>query len=163
MMNDDVIEARRNEDTLTTNRARISVDAALDLLRTTYWAGSLTRETLALAMENSLCFGVLRTDTLVAFARVVTDRATYAYLTDVVVAERLRGQGLGRWMMQRILEHPDLQELRRFALLTCNASLYESFGFKTGAGALTYMERRGIHDSSRECDDPLPPRHERPK
>ena len=142
-MNDLPLEIRRDGDTLTTDRARLPVDAALALLRTTAWAGSMPRETLARAMEDSISFGVLRGDELVAFARVVTDRATYAYLTDVVVAERLRGQGLGRWMMDAVLAHPDLQDLRRFALLTADAvALYEEFGFTVGAGDLTYMERR---------------------
>lgn len=145
-MNDPVFEACRGADTLTTDRARIPVDEALALLKTTYWAGSLTRDTLACAMENSLCFAILRRHALVGFARVVTDRATFAYLTDVVVADGLRGQGLGRWLMQAILDHPDFQGpgLRRFALLTGDAvPYYEGFGFTAGAGGLTYMERRG--------------------
>ena len=150
-MNDDPIELRRNGDTLTTDRARLPVDAALALLRTTNWASSMPREKLERAMEESLSFGVLRGGKLVAFARVVTDRATYAYLTDVVEAEELRGQGLGRWMMDGILAHPDLQDLRRFALLTEDAaSLYEEFGFTVGAGGLTYMElkKAPTHDEA---------------
>lgn len=148
-MNDTPFEVVRDTDdgtVLTTNRARIPVDAALALLKTTYWADALTRATLLQAMENSLCFGLLRRDVLVGFARVVTDRATFAYLTDVVVAGELRGQGLGRWLMQCILHHPDFQGegLRRFALLTGDAvPYYEGFGFTAGAGALTYMERVG--------------------
>lgn len=143
-MNDEVIEFGRAGYVVTTNRVRIPLDQALGLLRSAYWAANLTGETLARAMENSLCFGLLRADRLIGIARVVTDRATYAYLTDVVLAPELRGQGLGRWLMQCVLEHPDLQDLRRFTLLTGDAAaLYEEFGFTSGAGGLVYMELRG--------------------
>jgi len=86
---------------------------------------------------------VLHGDTLVGLARVITDRATFAYLTDVVIASSMRGQGLGRRLMTEIVSHPDLQGLRRFALVTGDATkLYEDFGFTAGSGTLNYMEKR---------------------
>lgn len=128
---------------ITTDTSRIDVDVALALLRQTYWAKEMSREKLAKAIEHSLCFGILSDDTLVGLARVVTDRATFAYLTDVVIEPSLRGQGLAHRLMEDILGHPDLQELRRFALLTSDAMrLYEDFGFSAGSGNLTYMEKR---------------------
>jgi ribosomal protein S18 acetylase RimI-like enzyme len=128
---------------ITTDTSRIDVDAALALLRQTYWAKDMPREKLAKALEHSLCFGMLSDDTLVGLARVVTDRATFAYLTDVIIEPSLRGQGLAHRLMEEILGHPDLQGLRRFALLTTDAMrLYEAFGFSVGPGELTYMERR---------------------
>ena len=128
---------------ITTELSRIPIDAALALLHSTYWAQTLEREVLARAMTHSLCFGALDGDALVGFARVVTDRATYAYLTDFVVAEGARGRGIGREMMAAMIAHPDLQRLRRFSLLTSDAmALYEEFGFERGAGRLTYLERR---------------------
>jgi N-acetylglutamate synthase-like GNAT family acetyltransferase len=103
----------------------------------------MPRASLARAMDGSLCFGVLHRGTLVGFGRVVTDRATFAYLTDVVIHPAHRGRGLGARLTRRILAHPDLQGLRRFALLTRDAmDFYAAFGFTRGAGALTYMERR---------------------
>ena len=127
---------------LTTDRSRIDVDAALALLRTTYWAREMSRETLARAIAHSLPFALLRGPELVGFARVITDRATFAYLTDVVIAASARGQGLGRRLTLAMLEHPDLQGLRRISLLTADAApFYEEFGFRRGAGGLTYMER----------------------
>ena len=73
----------------------------------------------------------------------MTDRATFAYLTDVVIAGPERGRGLAHRLMEAILAHPDLQGLRRIALLTSDAmKLYEDFGFTAGSGSLTYMERR---------------------
>ena len=128
---------------ITTDTSRIDVDAALALLRQTYWAREMSRERLAKAIEHSLCFGVLDGTTLIGLARVVTDRATFAYLTDVVIAPSMRGQRLAHRLMDEILRHPDLQGLRRFALLTSDAMrLYEDFGFRVGAGTSTYMERR---------------------
>ena len=128
---------------ITTDTTRIDVDDALALLRETHWAREMSRDTLLRAMQHSLCFGVLDGTRLVGLARVVTDHATFAYLTDVVIAPTMRGQGLAHRLMDQILIHPDLQALRRFALITSGAMrLYEDFGFSVGSGTLTYMERR---------------------
>src|SRR5262249_4483609 len=143
-MNYRVVEYRKDRDTVTTDRGLIPVDAAFGLLKTTHWAADLSRDVLERAMENSLCFGALRSCELVGFARVITDRATYASLTDVVIAADLRGQGIRRWMIELILDHPDLQNLRRVTLLTRDgAEFYSGLGFTAGAGDLTYMERWG--------------------
>ena len=102
----------------------------------------MTRAVLERAMANSVCFGLLHQGHLVGFGRVVTDLATYAYWTDVVIAPTLRGQGLGRWLSACMLEHPELQGVRRVALLTRDAvELYTGLGFTSGPGALVYMER----------------------
>ena len=127
----------------TSDRSRIDLDAAYDLLVDTHWAGTLSCAVLHRAATNSLCFGVLDGQRLAGFARVITDHATIAYLTDVVVHADLRGQGLGEWLMERILESPELKGLRRITLLTRDAeSLYRRLGFEGGAGSLVYMERR---------------------
>jgi GNAT superfamily N-acetyltransferase len=103
----------------------------------------MTREVLARAITNSVSFGLFDQELLIGLGRVVTDLATYAYWTDVVVAERYRGQGLGRWLSECMLAHPSLQGLRRVALLTRDAeALYSSVGFSVGPGALIYMERK---------------------
>jgi GNAT superfamily N-acetyltransferase len=95
------------------------------------------------AIAHSVCFGVYRGAEPVGFGRVVTDLATYGYLTDVVIAPGHRGHGLGAWLTQCILEHPELQGFRRLALLTRDAErLYARAGFSPGPGALVYMERR---------------------
>jgi ribosomal protein S18 acetylase RimI-like enzyme len=142
-MRDRPIEARRGAYLLTTDRRRIAPADALALLAREHWAGELRPETFARAMENSVCFGILDGERLVAFGRAVTDLATYAYWTDVVVDEAHRGQGLGRWLAASMLAHPELQDLRRVALLTRDArALYERLGFTTDLGARTYMERR---------------------
>ncbi len=131
--------------TVTTDRTQIDFAAALVLLRTTRWGGDLTLTVLERAAANSVCFGLYEKsaggETLIGFARAVSDLATYAYLTDVVIAETRRGRGLGRWLVECILAHPDLQNLRRVSLLTLDAqALYAPFGFTAGSGDKTYLE-----------------------
>lgn len=133
----------QDEFTFVSERERIDLDAAHRLLADTHWAASLSPEVLQRAAEHSLCFGVLSGERLVGFARVITDRATYAYLTDVVVDPEYRGRGLGLWFMGRVLDAPELEGLRRITLLTRDAEhLYRRLGFERGAGPLVYMERR---------------------
>ena len=142
-MNDPPVTFERGNFVVTTDRTRIDVDAAWQLLRTTFWAGDMPREVLARAITNSVSFGLFDRELLIGLGRIVTDLATYAYWTDVVVAERYRGQGLGRWLSECMLAHPSLQGLRRVALLTRDAeALYSSVGFSVGPGALIYMERK---------------------
>jgi N-acetylglutamate synthase-like GNAT family acetyltransferase len=94
-------------------------------------------------MANSVCFGLFEHDGIIGFGRVVTDLATYAYWTDVVIADGYRGRGLGRWLSECMLAHPNLQGLRRVALLTRDAAeLYAGVGFTVGPGSLIYMEHR---------------------
>jgi N-acetylglutamate synthase-like GNAT family acetyltransferase len=129
--------------TFVSDPAQIDLDAAYRLLIDTHWAASLSFEVLRRAAEHSLCFAVLSGEKLVGFARVITDQATYAYLTDVVVDPEYRGRGVGLWFMGRVLDVPELKGLRRITLLTRDAEhLYRRLGFEQGAGPLVYMERR---------------------
>jgi len=142
-MNDRQIDERRGALYLSSDRGRLDLDAVLAMLHDSHWGGGVTRDVLERAVENSLCLGVYHGDRQVAFARAVTDLATYAYLTDVIVAQDARGQGIGSWMVDALLRHPDLQGLRRIALLTRDArTLYEKFGFTTDPPRSTYMELR---------------------
>jgi len=102
-----------------------------DFLRASYWAKGVPRSLVVKSIRNSLCFGVFCGREQVGFARVITDRATLAYLSDVFIVEKHRGRGLGSMLIRRILAHPDLQGLRRILLSTQNAhDLYRPFGFK---------------------------------
>lgn len=142
-MNDRVVEERRGDLILSTDRSRLDLDGVLAMLHDSHWGSEVTRPLLERAAANSVCVGVYRGDVQLAFARAVTDLATYAYLTDVIVAAQARGSGLGSWMVETLLAHPDLQGLRRIALLTRDAQrLYEKFGFSTKMPASTYMEIR---------------------
>jgi ribosomal protein S18 acetylase RimI-like enzyme len=142
-MRDLPVEFRRDSLVVSTDRSRIDPDAVLALLRTTFWASSMRRDVLVRAIANSISFVLLDDNTLVGFGRAVTDLATYAYWTDVVIAPTHRARGLGRWLSECMLAHPELQGLRRVALLTREAAgLYTGIGFTTGPGELIYMELR---------------------
>lgn len=130
------------------DRIEISNDPALlDLkmihgfLTRAYWCEDLPREIMERAIRNSLCFGGYEDGRQIAFARVITDRATYAYLADVFVLESHRGRGISKRLMQAIMGHPDLQGLRRWSLVTRDAhGLYAQFGFSPLGDAEGYME-----------------------
>ena len=140
MLGDLPVEERRDDYVLTTNRPHIPVDEALALLHTTFWAGEMRRETLQRAMQNSVCAAVLHNSRVVAFARAVTDLATYAYVCDVVVDPAHGRRGLAQWMMRTFLSHPQMQGFRRFSLMTTTAkALYQKFGF-TDRPDSWYME-----------------------
>jgi len=142
-LNDPPVEWHRGEFIVSTDRSRIDQNSALALLRTTFWAAGMDPAVLARAIANSVCFGAYDGELLVGFGRAVTDLSTYAYWTDVVIADSYRGKGLGRWLSECMLTHPDLQRLRRVALLTRDAeALYAGIGFTVGPGPLIYMEHR---------------------
>ncbi len=152
-MDDISIEFQRDRWLVSTDRRRLNLDAVLDMLRATHWGGDLTHATLERAVANSLCFGLYEGATQLGFARVVTDLATYGYLTDVVIVEGWRGRGLGEWLVECILAHPDLQRLRRLALLTRDSpDLYARFAFTPGPGSLGYMELPGGGSAVRRID-----------
>jgi GNAT superfamily N-acetyltransferase len=141
-MQDQPHEWSRGEFVVSTDRTRIDLDAIHDYLRSSYWAAGMPRAVLERAVMNSLTFGVYNGSRQVGFARVITDRATYAYLSDVFIVEEYRGRGLSKWLMECILAHPDLQGLRRFALFTRDASgLYERYGFGPARSRSVYLER----------------------
>ena len=107
-----------------------------------YWCRNVPRELLAKAIANSLCFSAFDDGRQVGFARVVSDRATFAYLCDVFVLPDARGKGVSKAMMQAIDVHPDLQGLRRFLLATADAhGLYAQFGFEPITRPERFMER----------------------
>ena len=140
-MNDAIYERRGGELLLSTDRARLDVDLIHRLLATTYWASGIPREVVARAIAGSISFGLYENAQLVGFARVISDLATYAYLADVFVVEACRGRGLGDWLVEGILLHPQLQGLRRFALITRDAGpLYARHGFVSPAEPSGYME-----------------------
>jgi len=141
---DRLMEARKGEFLLSTDRERLDLDVIHGFLTASYWAAGISREIVARSIENSLCFGVYTEGKQVAFARVISDFATYAYIGDVFVIEAFRGHGMGKWMMECIMKHPSLQGLRRWTLLTRDAhGLYAQFGFAPLQKPESYME---LHD-----------------
>lgn len=127
----------------------ISSDARrlnLDVIHTflaeqSYWSKGIPRSTVQRAIENSICFGVYHGAEQVGFARIVTDRSTFALLADVFILEAHRGKGLSKWLMGRVVAHDDLQGLRRFLLATSDAhGLYRQFGFEALGNPSRFME-----------------------
>jgi GNAT superfamily N-acetyltransferase len=109
------------------------------LSKESYWARGIPREVVDRSIDNALCFGVFDDDQQVGFARVVTDFAIFAYIGDVFILPSHRGRGLSKLLMKTIREHPDLQRLRRWYLLTDDAhELYKKFGFRE-------LEKPGRH------------------
>jgi len=134
---------RRDELELSSDPARL--DRALIyryLANESYWAAGVPESVIERALDHSLCFGIYRGGTQLAFARAVTDRATFAYLADVFVIAEQRGRGLGKWLVEAIGRHPELQGLRRWLLATRDAhALYAQYGFKPLANPVRFMER----------------------
>lgn len=126
---------------VTDDPARVDLDAVHAELAASYWSPGIPRDVVERAVAGSLPFSVLSPDGAQAgFARAVTDRATYAYLGDVYVAHEHRGRGLGKWLVACVLEHPDLQGLRRFALATADAhGLYARFGWAPAEDPAMHM------------------------
>jgi len=128
---------------ISTDPARLQPAAIHAYLTRSYWSPGVPRAVVDRAIANSLCFGIYASDAQVGFARVVTDKATFAYLADVYVLEEHRGQGLSKRLMAAVFAHPDLQGLRRFMLATKDAhGLYAQFDFKALAAPDRMMEIR---------------------
>jgi GNAT superfamily N-acetyltransferase len=132
----------RGDFEISTDPSRIDTAAVHAFLFDSYWARGIPRETVEKSLRHSLCFGVYRGKLQAGFARVITDRATFAYLADVFVLPEYRGHGLSKWLMECIMAHPDLQGLRRWLLATRDAhALYQKFGFQALASPDRWMER----------------------
>lgn len=144
-------EYRKGPFAVSTDRGRIDLDVVHGFLTECYWAKGIPREVVARSIENSLCFGVYAEGKQVGFARVISDYATYAYIGDVFVVECFRGRGLGKWLMECIMQHPRLQGLRRWSLVTSDAhGLYAQFGFDPLKKPQNYMElhRPGVYQQT---------------
>jgi GNAT superfamily N-acetyltransferase len=134
---------RRGEYLISTDRSLLDLGVVHGYLSASYWAAGVPEEVVRRSIENSLNFGVYRDAEQVGFARVVTDHATFAYLADVFVLEAHRGRGLGKWLVEVVLSHPDLQELRRWMLATRDAhELYRKYGFAELGRPGIFMERK---------------------
>jgi GNAT superfamily N-acetyltransferase len=133
----------RGEYSISTEKHRLNVDTIHEFLTGSYWAAETTREIVERSLEHSLAFGVYHGRRQVGLARVITDYATFAYLTDVFILEEYRGRGLSRWLVEMIMQHPELQGLRRWMLLTRDAhGLYKKVGFTAPRTPERVMEKR---------------------
>ena len=134
---------RVNTYDISTDPSRLQLGTIHAYLTRSYWSPGVPEHIVARAIANSLCFGVYLGEAQVGFARVITDKATFAYLADVFVLEEHRGQGLSKRLVAQIQAHPELQGLRRFLLATADAhGLYAQYGFKAPARPDNLMEIR---------------------
>ena len=130
--------------TITTDPTRHDLDAIHRIVAGTYWSPNIRRDVVAEALRNSITAVAIddETGTTIGIARVVTDRATFAWLCDVFVDERYRGQGLSRRMLEELERHPSLATLRRWCLATRDAEgLYEKFGYRRLPPERKWMEK----------------------
>jgi GNAT superfamily N-acetyltransferase len=130
---------------LSWERSRLQIDRVHAALAASYWSPNIRRDLVELAAANSLTLGAYdrASGEQVAYARVVTDRATFAYLCDVIVFEGFRGLGIGKLLVAAVLAHPELQTIRRHALATRDAqSLYAQFGYEPVPQG-NWMQRKG--------------------
>ncbi|MHB8260960.1 MAG: GNAT family N-acetyltransferase [Bacteroidia bacterium] len=135
------------EYSISTDKEKLQVEVIHHYLSTeSYWAKNIPIELVKKSIENSFCFGVYFKDEQIGFARLITDYAIFAYLADVFILEAHRGQGLSKKLMQFIMAHPKLQNLRVLSLRTKDAhGLYAQFGFKPIQKPENYMEIK--HDN----------------
>jgi GNAT superfamily N-acetyltransferase len=139
------MEFERDGYGISTDRERLDVGAIHGFLsEEAYWSPGVGRETVERAIDGSLCFGLYAPDgSQAGFARAVTDGATFAWLADVFVLSEHRGRGLGVWLVESLLSHSRLRDVRRVLLATADAhELYERFGFATLEDPERYLARR---------------------
>ena len=127
---------------VSTDKSLLDFDTIYRYLsQESYWAKGMPVEKLRTSIENSMCFGVYLAKKQIGFARVITDKSTFAYLADVFILSEHRGLGLSKWLVQSILAHPELQGLRRWSLATLDAhGLYTQFGFNVVSQPERWME-----------------------
>jgi GNAT superfamily N-acetyltransferase len=127
---------------ITTDTDKLDIDLIHRFLSDeSYWASGIPRDLVERSIDNSLCFGAFERSAQVGFARVVTDYATFGYLADVFVLPSHRGRGIGRQILQAVKDHPDLQRLRRWHLVTSDAhALYAELGFHEIESPQRHME-----------------------
>jgi GNAT superfamily N-acetyltransferase len=136
------MEYKRDPFIISDDPAKLDLDAICDFFSRAYWAEKRPREVIEKSIRFSLNFGVYDGNRQVGFARVITDYATFAYLCDVFIHEEYRGHALGKWLMESILAHPNLQGLRRWSLATRDAhGLYKQFGFAELSNPASWMEK----------------------
>lgn len=132
---------RRDNFLISTDKALLNLQMIAELLGTSYWAPDRPMELIRRSIEHSLVFGVYDGDQQIGFARLVTDYTVFAYLCDVMIADSYRGHGLGKWLVESMLAHPEVQSVRRWLLITRDAQgLYSQFGFVGLEEPERYME-----------------------
>jgi len=136
-------EHRDGDILVTTDPSRLDLETVHGFLAGSYWAEGIPRDLVERSIRNSICFGAFEGPRQVGFARVISDRATFAYVADVFVLPSHRGRGVGKRLMACVTSHPELQNLRLWTLFTRDAhGLYRQYGFAEARYPDRLMERR---------------------
>ena len=138
----EIIEHTFGEFLITTDKEKLDIVAIHDFLsKYSGWSDNIPIDKVKISIENSLNFGLFHNDKQIGFARVISDFSTIAYLGDIYVLDNYRGQGLSKKLMESVMNHPNLQDLRRWILLTSTAEwLYKKYGFTELPKPEIYME-----------------------
>ena len=129
--------------TISDDKSLLNINVIYDYLsKESYWAKDIPLAIVEKSIDNSLCFGVYCNDVQIGFARLITDKATFAYLPDVFIVEQFRGKGLSKWLIETIHAHPELQTLRGWFLATRDAhELYKKFGWQALQNPARFMQK----------------------
>ena len=130
----------RGDFLITSDQNRVDIDALHAMLSQTYWAKDRSRDAVAKSVENSLCFSIFKGDEQIGFVRAITDGITYAVILDMIIREDFRGQGLGKWLVQCIGEHPEVVPLRQVLWTVDADDFYRQSGFEE-MSKLKFMAR----------------------
>lgn len=132
----------KNDIYISTDKSKMDIEIIHKYLsEESYWAKGISKEIVEKSLANSFCFGVFYQDKQVGFAKVITDFTTIAYLGDVFILDEFRRLGLSKLLMENIMNHPELQGLRRWILLTADAhELYKKFGWNNIKDPTRWME-----------------------
>ncbi len=138
-----MMEWERDGYRISTDKSELSLELIHNFLRGAYWSRGISRERVEQSIAHSACYGLFAGNDQIGFARLITDEATFAYLSDVFVLEAHRGKGLGRWLMSVVMQRPSLGGIRRIMLATADAhALYAGFGFSALENPGLFMEIR---------------------
>ena len=144
-------EYRKDNFFISTDKSKLDLNMIHDFLKISYWSENIPLSIVQRSIENSLCFGVYEFNKQIGFARIISDYATFAYLADVFILEKYRGKGLATWLIECILKHPALQNLRRWILVTKDAhELYHKVGFKNLEKPNMFMEISNLNVYKRQ-------------
>jgi GNAT superfamily N-acetyltransferase len=143
--NDMALVYQREDYSISTDPAKLDIGSIHDFLANSYWAKNIPLDVLKKSIGNCLNYGVFTENAQIGYARVLTDYSTFAYLADVFIIEEHRGKGLSKWLMECILAHPELKNIRTWMLKTHEAhGLYEKYGFSAPEKPETIMEKRVV-------------------
>jgi GNAT superfamily N-acetyltransferase len=143
MIRSPIHERQEGDILVSTDETRLDLETVHGFLAGSYWAAGIPREVMERSIRHSICFGAFDRGGQVGFARVISDRATFAYVADVFVLDSHRGRGIGKQIMAAVTSHPELQNLRLWTLFTRDAhGLYRQSGFREARYPDRLMERR---------------------